>query len=74
MAVISLGRLHRLKARSKVTPAHRKDTKEAILSREFNSLLERLNDEEREKLNNRLMEIKRKVKVYQELPIEAYQK
>jgi hypothetical protein len=48
--------------------------KEARLSGALNSLLAQLNDEEKEKLNNRILEIKKKVQVYQELPIEAYQR
>lgn len=48
--------------------------KEAVLRQAFRSLLEGLSDEDREKLNKRLLEIKGRVKVYQEVPIEKYQK
>lgn len=48
--------------------------KEAVLRQEFNSLTKQLNDEEQEKLNSRLLEIKRGVRAYQELPIEAFQR
>ena len=48
--------------------------KEAALNRVFTSLLENLNDEDKGKLFLRLQDIKRNVKVYQGLPVEAYQK
>jgi hypothetical protein len=48
--------------------------REAILREQFNSLMEQLNDADKEKLNKRIMEIKSKVKMYPSLPIEKFQK
>ncbi len=48
--------------------------KEASLRKAFNSLLGQLSDEDKEKLNKRLLEIKRSVKVYQDIPLEKFQK
>lgn len=47
--------------------------KEAALRKAFQSLLDGLSDEDKEKLNKRMLEIKGKVKVYQDIPIEKYQ-
>ncbi len=47
--------------------------KEAALRQAFRSLLEGLSDADKESLNKRLLEIKGKVKVYQDVPIEKYQ-
>lgn len=47
--------------------------KEAILDRVVHAFVDRLNDDEKQQFNTRLMEIKRSVKVYPEPPIEVYQ-
>lgn len=47
--------------------------KEGILNGIIKSLPERLGDEDAQKLSQRIEEIKKKVKVFQEVPIEAFQ-
>jgi hypothetical protein len=48
--------------------------KETILRARFNALLEQLNDDDKEKLNKRILEIKSKVKQYPSIPVEKFQK
>jgi hypothetical protein len=48
--------------------------KESVLKARFDALLIQLDKGEKEKLDKRILEIKRKVKIYQGTPVEKYQK
>jgi hypothetical protein len=48
--------------------------KETMLKQRMDSFLSLMSEDQRAKLNERILEIKRKVKVYQDVPVEKYQK
>ena len=48
--------------------------KESMLKQRIDSLFSLMSEDQRAKLNERILEIKRKVKVYQDVPVEKYQK
>jgi hypothetical protein len=48
--------------------------KETMLKQRMDSLFSLMSEDQRTKLNERILEIKRKVKVYQDVPVEKYQK